>query len=189
MTQLASLKWLMLATLIGLGCNLSTTVSTPAVPTPPALTTPVAIAQPTIPALQTYLNTAFGYVIQYPTGLHFEASADQAYVWIDKQILISTFTLNPEAIQGDGPLITSAADIQVGAYPARELVGSIGAMGGNTPQNVQIVVIPHNSQYFVFMVYELKNDVALPIDRVLGDIPVDELVLFEQIVASVQFND
>lgn len=179
MLRFTFLKWLTLVALISLGCTLSA-ASTTAVPT--------TMVQPTSPALTTYTNTAFGYSIDYPKELRMSASADQALVWIDQQISVVVSPFSPEAARGDGPVIQSAADIQVGAYPARRLVGGIGAVGGNTPQHIQMVVIPHSNQYVVFTVYELRNDVALPMDRVLGDIPADKLALFEQVVASVRFT-
>jgi hypothetical protein len=69
------------------------------------------------------------------------------------------------------------------------LRGYIGAIGGNTPQRYESVAIPHNNLYYVITVFELKNDVQLPPDRELGDIPSEPLALFEQVLASLQLSE
>jgi hypothetical protein len=127
--------------------------------TPSAAATDTPAPQPTSPSLDTYTNTTLGYTIQYPVGLALESNEDGSTVWIDRQVSISTFNINPEDARGDGPVIESAEDTTVGTYNGRRLRGFIGAIGGNTPQRYESVAIPHNELYYVITVFELKNDV------------------------------
>jgi hypothetical protein len=153
-----------------------------------AATSPTAApTNPPPPVMETYTNTTQGYSIQYPAGLELEANEDGSYVWVDRQISISVNPLNPEEARGDGPLIETAEDIFVGSMPARHLTGHIGAIGGNTQQRFESVVIPHNSLYYMLTVFELKNDVVLPEGRTMEDVSPEALVLFERVLASLQF--
>lgn len=136
----------------------------------------------------TYTNPAYGYSIDYPPDVTLQAERDE-FVWLDGQISILVSSFNPEEARGDAPVIESAADTTVAGYDARRLSGYIGAVGGSTPQHYESVVFPRNNRFYVFTVYELKNDVALPPDRELGDIPQAARDLLEQIVSSVRFAD
>jgi hypothetical protein len=138
--------------------------------------------------LETYTNPTLGYTIQYPAGATLDSNEDGSLVWLDDQILITTYDFNPEDARGDGPVIESAEDTTVGPYSGRRLRGYIGAIGGNTPQRYESVAIPHNNLYYVITVYELKNDEQLPLDRELGDIPAEALALFDQVLASLQLS-
>jgi hypothetical protein len=167
--------------LILCACTLSQTPASSATDTP--------VPPPTEPALETYTNPNLGYTLQYPAGLALDSNEDGSLVWIDRQISITTFTINPEDARGDGPVIESAEDATVGPYSGRRLRGYIGAVGGNTPQRYESVAVPHNNLYYVFTVYELKNDVQLPPDRELGEIQAEALALFDQVLASLQLSE
>jgi hypothetical protein len=167
--------------LILCACTLAQTPAAPATDTP--------VDEPTSPAQETYTNPTLGYSIQYPAGLALDSNQDGSLVWLDRQISITTSNINPEDAQGDGPVIESAEDTTVGPYSGRRLRGYIGAIGGNTPQRYESVAIPHNNLYYVITVFELKNDVQLPPDRELGDIPSEALALFEQVLASLQLSE
>ena len=149
----------------------------------PSATVTLATTQP----LQTYTNPTYGYSIDYPAELTLQAEQDE-FVWLDGQIAILVSRFNPEEALGDGPMIESAEDVTAAGMNARRLIGYIGAVGGSTPQRYESVVIPHNDSFYVFTVYELKNDVALPADREFGDIPQSARDLFEQIISSIRFT-
>ena len=139
-------------------------------------------------SVATYTNPTYGYSINYPAELTLQAEQDE-FVWLDKQISILVSAFNPEEARGDSPVLEFGNDTTVGEYNARRLTGYIGAVGGSTPQRYESIVIPRNGSFYVFTVYELKNDVALPADRELGDIPQTVLDLFEQVVSSVRFTN
>jgi hypothetical protein len=167
--------------LILCACTLAQTPAAPAPDTP--------VPPPTASVLETYTNSSLGYSIQYPAGLALDSNEDGSLVWIDRQVSITTFNINPEDMRGDGPVIESAEDTAVGPYSGRRFRGYIGAIGGNTPQRYESVAIPHNNLYYVITVYELKNDVQLPPDRELGEIPAEALALFAQVLASLQLSE
>ena len=171
---------LLLLLLACASCNLA---QTPAAP--PTVTLPPA---PTSPPLDTYTNNAFSYTLQYPTGLSLEANDDESFVWLDRQIYISVSPINPEEMQGDGPVIESAEDTSIGEYSGRHLTGFIGSIGGNTPQSYESVAIPHNGLYYLITVYELKNDAPLDDTHQPGDIPTQAQMLFEQVLGSLRFT-
>ncbi|MEZ4670088.1 MAG: hypothetical protein R3E39_19460 [Anaerolineae bacterium] len=164
-------------------CNLSNAAQ----PTPTA--EPVVVVEPTAETtLTTYTNTAYNYSLEYPAGLELVGDASAQFVWIDRQIYIMVSEFNPEEPRGDAPVIERADDAMVGAYTARRLSGYIGAVGGNTPQRYEAVVIQHNNLYYTFTAYELKNDETGPIDRAMNPVPTETVALLDQIVASLRFT-
>jgi hypothetical protein len=166
--------------LICTGCTLGNQATSIPLPT-------VTLAT-SVPNL-TYTNTAYGYSIDYPAAVTLEGDADDQFVWLDRQIEVMVSNVNPEDARGDAPVIETAEDTTVAGFNARRLNGYVGAVGGGTPQRYESIVIPHNNSYYVFTVYELKNDVVLPVDREFGDIPPEALTLFEQAVSSVRFSE
>lgn len=164
-------------------CNLSTASQ------PAATPAPVVTTEPTQPdTLATYTNTAYGYTLQYPVGLALDGDATSQFVWIDRQLYIMVSDLNPEQPRGDAPIIETAADVMIGTFTARRLSGYIGAVGGNTPQRYESLVIQHNNLIYQFIAYELKNNDIQPVDRAMNPVPPAALALLDQIVASLQFN-
>ena len=135
----------------------------------------------------TFTNPTYGYSIDYPTDVIVEAERDE-FIWLDGQISILVSSFNPEEAIGGGQVIETAADIVVGNFNARRLSGTIGAVGGNTPQRYESLAIPHEGSYYVVTVYELRNDVVLPAERELGEIPPEARDLFEQVVSSFRFE-
>ena len=146
------------------------------------------LAQPTIPPLATYTSAVYGFSFQYPVTSSIEESADEQTIWIDKQILVSISDRNPEEAAGDGPTIETADSTIVNGMTARRLSGSIGAVGGNTPQHFESVVLSRNNRYYALWVYELRNDVSLPADRELSSIPLRALEIFNTMLATFTFS-
>jgi hypothetical protein len=142
------------------------------------------MAQPTIPPLATYDSATYRYSFNYPATSQIEVASDGQSVWLDKQIWINVSDVNPETPMGDAPIIDTADSTLVNGLAARRLAGSIGAVGGNTPQRYQSVVIPQRGRFYIITVYELRNDVLLPIDRQFGDIPLPALSLFDLVVGT-----
>jgi hypothetical protein len=164
-------------------CNLSTASQPPA-----ATPAPVVTAEPTQQAATTtYTNTAFAYTIEIPASVEFRGVAANVDVWIDRQIYITAYEANPEEPRGDAPVIESASDAMIGSFTARRLSGYVGAVGGNTPQRYESIVIQHNNLYYQIIAYELKNDDVQPVDRAMNPVPPETLVLLDQIVASLRF--
>lgn len=145
------------------------------------------MAQPTIPPLETFTSTTFGYSFQYPVTSSFEQTGDGQQIWIDKQVQITVGAANPEAVQGDVPVIETADSTIVGSLTGRRLTGYIGAVGGRTPQRYESIVISRSSRFYTITVYELRNDVALPADRALGTIPLPALELFNTVLGTWAF--
>lgn len=140
-----------------------------------------------VPVL-TYTNPTYGYSVDYPPEVALQAERDEL-VWLDGQLSILVSSFNPEEALGDTPVIETAADTLISGFSARRLTGYIGAVGGSTPQRYESIVIPHEGSFYVFTIYELKNDVMLPADRELGEIPPAARALFEQIVSSFRFSE
>jgi hypothetical protein len=166
-------------------CNLTQQGSsvTPTVaifPTDAVATTPEV-------GLSTYTNTAYGYSIQYPSGLELEGAADSQYIWLDQQIYVYVSENNPEDARGDGPVIEITHDAMLGQNTARYLNGYIGAVGGNTPQRYESFVIKHNNLYYQFTAYELKRSDVQPVDRTMSAVPAEVAALLMQIVTSLRF--
>lgn len=154
---------------------------------PPAITPDpllATMAQATIPPLATYDSATYRYSFNYPATSQIEVASDGQSVWLDKQIWITVSDINPETPMGDGPVIESADSTLVNGLPARRLSGSIGAVGGNTPQRYQSIVIANGGRFYSITAYELRNDVLLPIDRQMGDIPLPALSLFDLVVGT-----
>ncbi len=154
---------------------------------PPTATTDPLLATMellTMPPLSLYESPRFGYSFRYPVTSAIEISGEGELVWIDQQIQIRVMSTNPEQIQGDGPMIETADSTFVNGIAARRLGGYIGAIGGNTPQRYQTIVIPAQNRFFTLTAYELRSDVVLPIDRTMGDIPLPVLSIFDTILGT-----
>ncbi|MDX2136870.1 MAG: hypothetical protein SF123_02155 [Chloroflexota bacterium] len=159
--------------------------SAPSTATPdPLLAT---MAQVTIPPLTLYESARFGYSFRYPVTSGIEVSNEGEIVWIDAQIMISVSAANPEQAQGSGTVIETAESTSINGIAARRLTGSIGSIGGNTPQHYQSIVIARNNRYYVLTAYELRRDVVLPVDRTLEPIPLPVQSVFDTIVATFTF--
>ncbi|MCC6615388.1 MAG: hypothetical protein IT320_18070 [Anaerolineae bacterium] len=146
------------------------------------------LEQPTIPPLATYTSAAYGFSFQYPVTSSLEETPDGQTVWIDKQIRVTVSDQNPEAAMGDGPVIEAADSTIVNGMTARRLSGMFGAVGGNTPQRFESIVLLHNNRYYGIWVYELRNDVLLPIDRELSSIPLGAMEIFNTMLATFTFS-
>lgn len=146
------------------------------------------LEQPTIPPLATYTSAAYGFSFQYPVTSSLEESGGGQTIWIDKQILVTVSDRNPEAAAGDGPVIETADSTIVNGMTARRLSGTLGAVGGNTPQRFESVVMARNNRYYTIWVYELRNDVILPADRELGSIPLRTMEIFNTMLATLAFS-
>lgn len=146
------------------------------------------LEQPTIPPLATYTSPAYGFSFQYPVTSSLEESDGGQTIWIDKQILVTISDRNPEEAVGDGPLIETADSTIVNGMTARRLSGTLGAVGGNTPQRFESVVITRSNRYYTIWVYELRNDVILPADRELGSIPLRTMEIFNTMLATLAFS-
>jgi len=146
------------------------------------------LEQPTIPPLATYTSTAYGFSFQYPVTSSLEESPDGQTIWIDKQIRVTVSDRNPEEASGDGPVIESADSTIINGMTARRLSGMVGAVGGNTPQRFESIVLSRNNRYYGIWVYELRNDVSLPADRELGSIPLGAMEIFNTMLATFTFS-
>ncbi len=176
-----------LALLMCAACNLNPQATS--ITTPTVATVPTDVATPTSEvALTTYTNSAYGYSVQYPSGLELEGASDSQYIWLDRQIYIYASEFNPEEPRGDAPVIDNAQDTMIGQNTARHLSGYIGAVGGGTPQRYESFVIKHNNQYYQFIAYELKRDDVQPIDRTMNPVPPPVVALLTQVVTSLRFT-
>jgi hypothetical protein len=158
---------------------------------PPTATTDPLLATMellTMPPLSFYESPRFGYSFRYPVTSAITIGGEGETVWIDQQIQIRVMAINPEEIQGDGPVIESADSTFVNGIAARRLAGYVGAVGGNTPQRYQTLVIPANNRFYTITAYELRTDVVLPIDRTMGDIPLPVLSIFDTIIGTFQIT-
>ncbi len=170
-------------------CNLNQQGSAVITPTvPPLIPTEASNANPTPDTnLITYNNAAYGYTFEYPANMQLDGDTNSQYLWIDRRINVMVLDKNPETPMGDAPVIESAQDTMMGVNNARYLKGTIGAVGGNTPQRYEAYVIQNDGRYFQFTAYELKNNVVQPVDRKMGNVPPDTLVLLQQVVSSLRF--
>ncbi len=176
---------LILMVLLLAACNLTDPQSAASTPTGLLLDgTPDVL--PSVP----YVNTKHAYTFQPPQGIDVVEDGDNDRVWIDEQIEIYVTDVNPEEARGDGaPVISDVSAITIGQYPARRLSGYVGSVGGGTPQSIQQVIIPHNNQYYVFTVYELKRATwDGQSSRTPSVIPAVEVDLLNSILGTLQFT-
>ena len=138
----------------------------------------------------TYTNPQNGYTLQRPSSVSLVEEQDGDAVYIDDQIEITVSDINPEEARGDvGMGADETTDVMVGSYPARNIKGSIGSIGGGTPQTIEQVIVPHNDHFYIFTVYELKRSAWTgEVTRSLGEIPASELELFNSILTTMRFE-
>jgi hypothetical protein len=165
-------------------CNLGETAPT-ATPAPTARPTLTPTA-PVFMQLSPYVSRQFGYRITYPTGMILREDV-AGRVTIEDQMTIEVTGLNPAGGLGGGMTFEPITDLSIAGEVARRYAGTVGSIGGNTPQTFEMVAVPHNSLYYVFTIYELKIGEVQPIDRTLGAIPESDLATFYQIVSSLEF--
>lgn len=138
----------------------------------------------------TYTNAANGYTVQRPRSVSLVEENNGGTVFIDDRIEITVVDFNPEEARGGGvPLRENIQDIMLGQLPARRMTGSVGSIGGVTPQSIEQVIVPHNNRYYVFTVYELKrSEWSGEAQRTLGPVPQTEVELFNSILTTLRFN-
>lgn len=134
-------------------------------------------------AWQTFEDSVNGYTISYPADALFDASS--GYVAINNQIFIGVGTTNPLACQGDCPLQKLVEPITIAGRPATKMVGELGAVGGNVPQEMLEYIFEEDGVFYVFTLYALDEYIAnpddWPEDRTLQ---AEDVTLFEEIVET-----
>lgn len=139
---------------------------------------------------KTYINLKYGYSIKYPPKISLK-DRDSDYIELDKQIIINVSKYSPENCRGGCPLIKTISDTEINGLKGKKIIGEMGSVGGTIPQNYQSLIFSHNNQYYIFTVYELKTDSAIPYDqeRTIGNIPDNEIKLLNQILQTFKFNN
>jgi hypothetical protein len=182
----------LLLLLAGLACAAPGTAAT-ATPTAAsvATATPTAAAAATddpIANWPTYTNTTHGFSISHPPGFS-TSPPDSAETFgaLGDQIVFSVNTFNPADCRGDCPVIETTEAVTVAGQPAAKLTGYIGAIGGNTPQQYQSYVFARGDLYYTFTLYALPTG-FVPTDNVIQPLQPEDIALFEQMLATLQFT-
>jgi hypothetical protein len=167
-----------------------TPTSTAALATAVTASAVTASATPAISAnLSLYTNSKHGFTFQYPNGLVLNEDAGKDFLFLDDQIFIQVMDHDPQDARGDGPVVESTEAVQIGSFAARRMRGYIGSVGGGIPQRYESIVIPQKGKFYIFIAYELKRNVNLPLDRQLGPVPPNILNLLNQIVSTLRFTN
>jgi hypothetical protein len=142
---------------------------------------------------KTYTNKKYNFSFKYPPDTSlvettYNAGESTDVAEIDNQIVLNVSNLNSEDCRGDCAFIETTSPIKVNNLNARKLTGSIGGIGGGSPQNYQTVSFNHNNLYYDFTLYELKLDYD-PLDPNREPVPIsqDKLKLLDQILSTFKF--
>jgi hypothetical protein len=183
--------------LILTACNLTAPGSSVEIasPTPGIVVTPDLATSETTPVSglesMTYRSTKDNYTFEHPASVSVVENTQYGSVDIGDNIRITVMDFNPEESRGDGPMYETASDLMIGESAARRLKGYIGAVGGNIPQSIEQVVIPHNGRFYVIEVSELSHSLpytSTQAGRTPDAIPASALELFETILSTFRFT-
>lgn len=168
----------------------STSVMISSSPTPDTPATPTTTLQPSN-EWKTYTNSEYGFSINHPADFEITHIENSTSLYIGKQIFVSVRDSNPADCRGDCPVIESTKTVTVAGLDATKVMGYIGAIGGNNPQQYLSFIIFNNNLYHVFTLYALDFDAPLmnpPPDA--GD-PLNEshVILFEKIMETLSFTE
>lgn len=164
----------------------------------PTITPKITITPDLTADWKTYINNDFGYSLKYPENLSLEEMGVDTivingkfarWIWIDKQIHITISDKNPNVCLGDCPIVESQENIKINNLSGQKLTGYIGSVGGNIPQRYYEIILPRNNLFYIFTLYELKNDSIKSQYRKIGNIFPDKIELFNKIVSTVKFID
>lgn len=136
---------------------------------------------------RTYNDRQYPYSFEYPPDSVLDTSR-QGRVLLDKQIEFVVTSVNPTKCTGACPVREKESTVKVGGVSAKKYEGYFTSAGGQVPQRYLQYVVQKNSQYYMITLYELKVDDNGSANRTPRPIPLDDVQLLEQIIATFRFS-
>jgi hypothetical protein len=172
----------MLVTLVSLAVGFSacTFPMQPGGPTPGPSPTPKWV---------TYSNRAFGFSISHPP--EFQTPADdyaEPYGFIGDQVYFNITETSPLDCRGDCPVIEASGPVQIAGRSAIRISGSIGAAGGNVPQQYLTYVFEKDNRYYTLTLYAVPGGSVTTNNESIQPLQAEDIQLFEQMLATFQFT-
>jgi photosystem II stability/assembly factor-like uncharacterized protein len=185
--------WLVLFLIVLAGCR----SGGPENGTPHAAISP-ATASPFLPGTPDplaswvqYINPRQRFSLRHPSDLQVLAEDPSGSIgWIGPRIQYAITTSNPLDCRGDCPEVDSVdANAQVAGRTATRFFGSVGSIGGRTPQQYLSYTFWIDDQYYTFTVFALKNGEAKDQVDIIWPLAEEDQRLFEQIVSTLEFGE
>ena len=88
---------------------------------------------------------------------------------------------------GDCPVIEMVETTLVAGQEATRIRGYIGAIGGNIPQQYVTYIATKDDVYYVFTLYAVGRGHTDPADMTIRPLVEEDVVVFEQIMGTLQF--
>jgi photosystem II stability/assembly factor-like uncharacterized protein len=184
--------WLVLFSMVLAGCR----GRGPEQGTPHAAISPAAGGSPgpgtpdPLAGWVAYINPQQRFALRHPPDLHVQAEDPSGSVgWIGPRIQFAVTAANPLDCRGDCPQVDSVdANAQAAGRTATRFFGSIGSLGGRTPQQYLSYTFWIDDQYYTFTVFALKNGEAKDRMDIIWPLADEDRRLFEQIVSTLEFG-
>ena len=141
----------------------------------------------------TYTNTYHHFSIDLPPEYlvpREDSSSPSGY--LGERILYLIGLQDPLTCRGDCPVVTRTdTNLSIGRQEAIRIEGYIGSIGGNIPQEYVSYVIHRNDSYYTFTLHALtvSEEVYIQDLSIIYPMKAENVVLFEQIMATLQFDE
>jgi hypothetical protein len=168
-------------------------------PVPPTLTPspgpPTSTPEPTATATaipsswEVYTNEAWGFSLEYPTAW-VVADYETKSGFIGKQVYWWADNYDPMKQSGDNPAVDQVTDISIDGQPATRVLGHyVGAVGDMGFQQYLKYVIKKGEVFYTFTLFAV-DALGVPSSMMTETQPLreDDIALFEQMMATLEFN-
>lgn len=139
-----------------------------------------------------YLDDLHGFRLRYPAQLGLEISP-RSYgygsIYVGDQIEIRTSSSDPLVCRGDCPMIEETERITIAGREARQVLGYVGSIGGNTPQYFLMYLIRLGDTYASFILYAEGRHATTDDPSYIRDLKDEDIDLFERMMLTLEILD
>lgn len=136
-----------------------------------------------------YVDESHGFSVRYPAARGLEygpRSGGYGSVFVGDQIEIRTSPGDPLVCRGDCPVIEESKPITMAGRDARQVLGYLGSIGGNTPQYFLMYVIRLGDSYVSFILYAEGRDALTDDPGSLRELKEQDIDLLERMIQTVE---
>jgi hypothetical protein len=137
-----------------------------------------------------YLDELHGFRLRYPAQLGLEKigprSDGHGSTYVGDQIEIRTSARDPLVCRGDCPMIEESEAITIAGREARQVLGYLGSIGGNTPQYFLMYLIRLGDTYASFILYAESRHATTDDPSYIRDLKERDIDLFERMMLTLE---
>jgi hypothetical protein len=139
-----------------------------------------------------YLDELHGFSLRYPAQMGLDIrprSYGYGSIYVGDQIEIRTSARDPLVCRGDCPMIEESERITIAGRDARQVLGYVGSIGGNTPQYFLMYLMRLGDTYASFILYAESRHATTDDPSYIRDLKEPDIDLFERMMQTLEILD